>query len=191
MHLRTLLLATILGGIAIFMWGAISHALLPFYNNSLHRFADENAVTRVLIANTPTSGIYFMPSFPERTPGMSDDQYNTASHAAGEKMLQGPFMFASVRLGPAWMADSYICQVLTDLFTAFLIALILLKLSTRTYWSHVATCLLVALVAFALKSMPMWNWYSFSGAFTTAELIDILGRGLAGGLVMARFTSEK
>jgi hypothetical protein len=66
-----------------------------------------------------------------------------------------------------------------------------MKVRGQSYWGRVMTCVLIALAAFAVKSLPMWNWYEFSGAFTFAELVDIVGRMFFAGLVVAKFIPGK
>ncbi len=104
--------------------------------------------------------------------------------------MQGPFMFASIRLGPAWMPGLYITQLISDLLAALFITLILMKLDDKMYWDRFSACFWLVLAAFALKTIPMWNWYGFGTAFTLAELFDLVGRGLIGGLVIAKFTER-
>ncbi|MFI5250864.1 MAG: hypothetical protein ACHQQQ_00405 [Bacteroidota bacterium] len=191
MSMKKIVLASVLGGLAIFFWGAVSHVALPLYNNSLLRFTNEEAVTQAIVANAPNPGVYFMPNNPVRSVGMSDEQYKAATQASMDRMMQGPFMFASIRLGPASTPGLYITQIFTDMLTAFFMTLILVKLSEKTYWSRVIVCLWIGLAGFMAKSLPMWNWYGFSPAFTFAELIDFTGRAFVGGMVISKFTSSK
>ena len=187
-----LVLAVLLGGIVLFLWGFISHEALPLYKNSLVKFTDESAVTQAIVANAPAPGVYFMPYVPQEAKGMSSDEFKTAQQSAMEKLQHGPFVFAAVRLGDMGAVPVYfLVQFVTDMLTALFLALVLMKVQGQSYWNRVMTCVWIALAAFTVKSLPMWNWYSFSGAFTFAELVDLLGRMFFAGLVIAKFIPGK
>jgi len=185
-------LAVVLGGIVLFLWGFVSHEALPLYKNSLVKFTNEEAVTQAIVANAPTPGVYFMPYVPQDANGMSAEQFEAAKQAAIEKLQGGPFVFASVRLGAMGSFSKYIVtQLITDMLTVLFLALVVMKVRGQSYWGRVMTCVLIALAAFAVKSLPMWNWYEFSGAFTFAEFVDIVGRMFFAGLVVAKFIPGK
>ncbi len=187
-----LVLAVALGGIVLFLWGLLSHEVLPLYKNALVKFTNEEAVTQAIVANAPAPGVYFMPYVPQDANGMGADQFEAAKQTAMEKLQGGPFMFASVRPGAMGSFTKYIVtQLLTDMLTVLFLALVVMKVRGQSYWGHVMICVLVALAAFAVKSLPMWNWYEFSSAFTIAELVDITGRMFFAGLVIAKFIPGK
>ena len=187
-----LVLAVLLGGIVMFLWGMISHEAIPLYKNSLVKFTDESAVASAIVANAPAPGVYFMPYVPQTAKGMSAEEFEAAQQAAIEKLKHGPFIFASVRLGEMGPFPVYLLvQVLTDMLSALFLVLILMKAREQSYWNRVMICVWIALAVFTVKSLPMWNWYSFSGAFTFAELIDLVGRMFFAGLLIAKFVPGK
>lgn len=191
MPFTRILLATILGGIAIFIGGAVSHIAIPLYDKSLLRFNSEEAVTQAITANAPKSGVYFMPNLPVRTAGMTGAQYAEAKQAAMANMTRGPFVFAGVRLGSINMPELYIKQVLTDLLGAYFLTIILLQLSAQSYWSRVSAAVLVACVAVMIKVAPNATWYGFGSQFLIGDTADAVVRLLAGGLVIAAFTGSR
>ena len=77
------------------------------------------------------------------------------------------------------------------MLTTLFLLLVVLRAHDQSYMGRVMTCVLVALATFAVKSLPMWNWYEFSGAFTFAELVDIVGRMLCAGLVIAKLVPAR
>lgn len=184
--------AVILGGIVVFLWGLVSHEVLPFYKDALVKFTDEQAVTQAIVANAPTPGVYFMPYVPQDANGMNADAFESQQESAMRKLQDGPFMFASIRLGSMGSFPKYIVtQLVTDMLTTLFLLVVLLRGRDPSYVGRVMTCVLVALATFAVKSLPMWNWYEFSGAFTFAELVDIVGRMFCAGLVIAKFVPAR
>jgi len=177
---KPLALGTILGGIVLFIWGGLYHAALPFGAMPFERFSDEDAVASAVSAAAPRSGTFFLPWMPE---GSGEAEMK----AAQEKMERGPFVFASVRLGPAQPMGVY-------LVTQFGICLLIALLATRLLIHARVTSargsalflMAVAMAGWAAKNLSYWNWYAFSTAFTLGELAEVaIGFGLA-GLVIAR-----
>jgi hypothetical protein len=192
MSTRRFFLAVILGGIAVFLWGLISHEALPLYKNALVKFTDEQAVTQAIVANAPAPGVYFMPYVPQDADEMNADAFEASQEAAMQRIQDGPFMFASIRLGAMGSFPKYIgIQLATDMLTTLFLLLVVLRARDQSYMGRVLTCVLVALATFAVKSLPMWNWYEFSSAFTFAELVDIVGRMFCAGLVIAKLVPAR
>ncbi|MEK6754867.1 MAG: hypothetical protein AABZ02_01815 [Bacteroidota bacterium] len=191
MSAKNIILATVLGGIAFFLWGAISHMLLPFSNSALLKFQDQDAITQAIIANAPSSGVYFLPNMTERTSGMTQEEFDAANKRAEDQMMNGPFMLASVRLGPMGSYPLYFAfQLITDMLAALFIGIVLARVQIP-YWNRVLLSLCVGLAGFVAFSLPQWNWYAFSNAFTFAELVDAVAGFFLAGLVIARFVPGK
>ena len=63
--MKKILVSAILGGLVLFLWGFISHEVLPLYKSSMMKFTNEDAVSQMIVANAPASGVYFMPYVPQ------------------------------------------------------------------------------------------------------------------------------
>jgi len=188
---KKLLLASLLGGIAVFIWGAISHMALPFANNALNKFTNEEAVTQMIKENAPKSGIYFMPYEPQKN-GMSQAKYDAAMEKMKTQMMSGPFVFASVRVGPMGSFGAYfITQILTDMLGVFFMAIVVFQLSSFPFWKKVLLAVFIYLVGFCAEILPLWNWYSFSTPYTLSELLDTTMAGFLSGMIVARFSTVK
>lgn len=186
MPIKKVILGTVIGGIVLFLWGWASHSLLPFYNNTLLGFTNEDAVVQALIANAPSSGVYFVP-YMAQTTGMSDEQKGAAEQAATQRMQQGPFMLASIRLGEMGPIGKYMAiQLITNMLSALFVCLVLIKAKEMGFWSRVILIEWIVLAMFAAQSLPHWNWYAFSTAFTMAELFDLVVGWFFAGLVLAK-----
>ena len=177
---KPLTLGTLLGGVILFAWGAVYHAVLPFANQAFLGFTNEETVTQAIVANAPRSGVYFLPYIPQ-------DKGDAAMKAAEEKMTRGPFVLASVRVGPMSSMGALLgTQFVLDLLTAFFLTLLLLHARPKSYGGRVAFLVGVALGGWLAISAPSWNWYSFSGGYVVAELGDVgIGFALA-GLALAK-----
>jgi hypothetical protein len=177
---KKLLLGAIIGGVILFIWGAISNMLLPFATAALQRFNDEEAVKQTIVANAPRSGVYFLPYMQE---GLTEEQQN----AAFERAMQGPVLFVSIRLGQARSFGSLlITQFLIDVLAALLLTALLLSLRPMGYAQRVLFVVGVALVVGISALLPDWNWYNFSPAYTAGEFFGLLIGFALAGLALAR-----
>ena len=70
---RSFLMGGFVGGVVLFVWGAVSWMVLPWHNMTLNTFTDEDKVANVLIANAPVRGIYVYPG-EAHVPGLSEDE---------------------------------------------------------------------------------------------------------------------
>jgi hypothetical protein len=181
-----IILATALGGVTFFLWGTISHTVIPFSDNALLGFANEEMVEQVIAANAPQSGVYFMPYMPQKKEGMTEEQFEIERQKADKKMQQGTFILASIRLGGMGSMGTYLLlQLVTDLLAAFFVALVLAR-TAGTVMHRAVTAVIIGLAGYAAISLPQWNWYAFSAAFTLAELFNIVIGFLLAGLVIGK-----
>lgn len=179
----------LLGGVVVFVWGALSWMLLPWHYMTLQRFSDESAVARVVAANTAHSGVYVLPN-PRREPAR---QVQGADAAAAPPAASMPLMFASVRLvgdipnmGQA-MAGSLAIQILGGLLAAWLLSM------TRglSYPRRVLFVTLAGVFAAVVGSLPYWNWWGFSAAYTLVSVADIVIGWFLGGLAIAKLVRRE
>lgn len=159
MSAKYLLVGTLILGVVIFLWGAVTHSLLPA---PLKTFTNGAPVVAAVHANTPSNGVYLdehgvfaAVSF---TSGMEDKTQNLA-----------PYL---------------VTQFVTDTFSSFILLIVIAQLSggvvNRATWSALA-----GVAAFGYKIVPCWTWYGFSSRFIGMEALDLIGKFFIGGLVAA------
>jgi hypothetical protein len=178
---KKLVLGAVLGGLTLFVWGAISHMLLPTSEWVLHGFANEEAVKQAIVTNTPQSGVYFLPYVD--TAEMSEEQ----QEARMEEAMRGPVIFASVRLGPsASFGTLLVIQLLIEMLGALIATALLLQAKPLAYGGRVGFVAGIAAVVAVAGNLPEWNWYNFSTPYTLAEMFDLLVGWTLAGLVLAK-----
>src|SRR6267143_1570921 len=64
--MKSLLLGTILGGLAAFTWSTISWTVLPWHQKPMLHFQNEDEVSAVVASHAPQSGIYILPAGPSQ-----------------------------------------------------------------------------------------------------------------------------
>jgi len=172
--------AGILGGITLFIWGALSWMVLPWHTKTIHSFTDEAAITQLIQSNAPISGMYFSPAW---------KQNDTAKDKA---QMQGPMVFASVRLEgiSSSMTVSMIISFLTQAIAAFFVAWLLSKTKGLNYLERVGFVVIFALAAGIVTDIPYWNWFAFDMQYTLVAMADLLIGWFFAGLVLAKFCKK-
>lgn len=158
MSARFLIFGTIAGGIFIFLWGAITHAVLP---QQIHSFKDEAAVLHAL--HTDGNGMYFA------TTGVF------AAVAFAPDFSDKTRKFRS----------NLVIQLAGDMTSALLLCLLLSGLRAGSAPGRASWLLIAGLASFTIKFLPYWNWYGFPPAFVGMELFDLVSKLFLGGLVLA------
>lgn len=168
------LLLSALGGVVLFVWGFISWVILPWHMNVANQFADEAAVSEVLKANSPASGIYYLP--------FSEENYTPGQVAA----------FANVQPDGMEMnmGKTMGFGLLAQFIAVFLVLGLLGDGKGRSYSCKVGFFSLAGLtIAFVSQSM-YWNWFGFPTTYMLIMMADsVIAWTLAGlavsGLIKA------
>ncbi len=167
--------AGIVGGLILFIWGAISWMALPYHHQSLNNFTNEKAVADVIQANAPHSGMYFMPTWQQ------------GAQANSPQPSSGPMMLASVHLqGKGSIVLSTLISLLTQIVAAIFVAWLLSKATGSGYFGKLSFVVVFALAAGIVTHIPYWNWFCFDTKFTLLEMSDLVIGWFLAGLVMAR-----
>jgi len=165
MNAKFLILGTIVGGIVLFVWGGITHAVLP---QPIREFKDPQAVVQTIRANTEGNAVYFA--------------------------RQGVFTSVAFRpdFGDKTqdIAPSLMIQFCTDCLSALLLCLAITRLNANSVLGRAGWLLVLGLAAFTLKIMPYWNWYGFSTSFIAMEALDLVGKFFIGGLVLSALLNK-
>ncbi|MCI0389087.1 MAG: hypothetical protein MOB07_10040 [Acidobacteria bacterium] len=176
--MNKVLLPGILGGLAVFIWSAISHMVLPIGTMGIKTIPNtEDAVLTAMKSNIQEPGLYFMPGHDlSRGPTDAEKQkYELGPtaflvyHPTGEKVMT-----------PGQLIRQALFQILCGLIAAFIISATVASLTTR--WVMVT---LMGLFAWLAISAPHWNWYRFPGTFIIGEGLDQVIGWLLGGFLMA------
>jgi len=184
--LKSLLLGTILGGLAAFVWSNISWELIGWHEKTFHAFQKEDEVAMVISSHAPESGVYMLPSASSQS-GMSGEQKKAAQAAMMDKMQKGPIMFAAVRRsGFGSFVQTMIIQLVALMAAAFLLTWLLLQTSGLSYARRVTFLAIAGLAASVIVNIPDWNWWGFPASYTLVNLVDFTLTWLLAGLVIAK-----
>ena len=183
---KSLLLGTILGGLAAFLWSSVSWEVLGWHEKTMLNFQNDDEVSAVIASHAAKDGTYLLPGAPSRA-GMTEEQKKQAGAALMKKMQKGPIVIAAVRRGGfGSFRRGLIIQVLSLMAASFLLTWLLLQTNALSYARRVIFLAVAGLTASVIVDLPNWNWWGFSGAYTAVNLADSTITWLLAGLVIAK-----
>ena len=177
------LVAALMGGVVMFLWGAVAHMALGLGEAGIRQPVNEDVVISSLHQGLgEQSGVFILPSI---DPAKMRDKavmeaYSTKSKASPYAwvvyMPQGEDLSdMSGQLPRQWASDT-----LSALALAFVMGLAAFSFMTR-----LGIALAAAVFAWLSTMVPYWNWYRFPTNFTLAALIEQVIGWLLAGAVMA------
>jgi hypothetical protein len=176
-----IVLAAILGGFLMFVWGAASHMLLPFERDAMKPIPNEAAVMSSLGGNLVEPGMYFFPWTDMSGKATPEQQAAWQARIAG-----GPSGLVIYRpsggesMSPRQLVTEFVSNVLAALFGAFLLVQLPGGLSRR-----VLSMSAIGIAAWLSISVSQWTWYGFPTSFLIGDLADQFGGWLLAGIAMA------
>ncbi len=178
---KKIILGGVLGGLVMFLWGAVSWIVLPWHDITLNTFTDEAAVADAVISNAPRDGVYVLPD-----PGEAAAEKDAAAITAA------PFLFVNVsRQGVdpqnPWL---YIRSLLTQIIAATLITLLLVQTRGLRFWCRVGFVETIGILVAVLATLPMWNWWQFPARYTLVNFADLVIAAILAGLVIAKVVGD-
>ena len=176
-----ILLGALLGGIAIFLGGCVTHNVLPITDNELKPIPGEFTVMPTLRSLVPGPGVYIFP-------GMDgvNQKDQAAMSAYQEKIKDLPHGLVVMSGRPGVVTGPKLgIQFLGDLLAALVAAVLLALAPLGSYVRRLFFVAILGLYAGFLIDFPLWNWYGFTSAFASYDILDHVLRSLAGGLVLA------
>lgn len=170
------LLAGLIGGIVLFLWGAVAHMALPIGEMGMKVASNQEAALAALEASaTPGAGVYMLP-------GMSPEEWSNeeARKAFADRAKAAPYAFVIYQPGGnpvnVSMGPSLVKQFVGDTLVALLVAW-LMSLAPFAFGRRVLIGTVVGIASWLAISVPYWNWYMFPTDFTLGTLLDV-GLGL-------------
>ena len=186
---RKIILGGALGGLALFVWGMLSHTVLGLTDSSVKPLPNEAAMVKGLQESLKAQALYAFP-----TGGMMDappDQQEAAMNAWSEAYGRGPrgLLVYEPRGGNPSMASFLLTQLGINILVCLIASWVVSQAAPALPGYAKRVCLVSALglLASSLVDMPYWNWYSFPAHYTLMALVDRTVGMTVAGLVIARF----
>lgn len=187
--MKRVFLAAVLAGIAVFLWGAISHMLLPVGMMGVgHTGPADQEILAVMEKHLDEPAVYMMPDYPE------DRTLSEAEQALlMKRYMDGPtafLVFQPAGTNP-WDPMYFVWEILAGILGALLAAFVVYKSGATHFWCKVGTVTFMGIFAWITISVPYWNWYRFPTGFTVGQGIDEIMGWFIGGMVIAWLVKAK
>lgn len=184
---KRVLLAGVLGAIAMFLWSFVAHMVLPLGYTGVREIPNEAPVLSAMQTSLgQTAGLYLFPGLgaglnptsAQRNAAMKNYEPKLAANPSGMLIYHPPGAkgITGGKLG---------LEFLTELVEALLAVILLAQTRIGSYAGKVGFIILVGVIASIASSIPYWNWYGFPGNYTTAYMSIQIIAFLVAGLVAA------
>jgi len=172
---KRILLGGILGGLALFMWGGLSHMVIGLGEVGIQNI--QRPVYDSMKTAVSRQGFYF---FPE-----SDGKGNIKEEFKGGPtgiLIYRPNGAGAPMTGQ--LMNETILNIVQALLAAYLLSLAATKL-TR-YPQRVGFVFVLGILSAIATNIEYWNWYGFPASFILAEGVEeIIGWALASAAMAA------
>jgi len=178
--MKPILIAGVVGGLVLFVWGFLSWAVLPWHNATMPNLPNEEAVIETLSASITATGVY-------QFPGMPANEADT--QAWTEKFKRGPYgmlvytVEGANPMSPKPFIGGLILNFISATLVAYLLSLAANKLSG--YNQRVTFVALIGVFAALVSHITAWNWMYIPTGYSLVMAADIVIGWLLAGLVIA------
>ena len=178
-----ILLAGILGGIAMFIWTSIGHMALPLGEAGINEIPNESAVLDAMKSSMgDKTGLYIFPGLgigkdathEQKSEAMKQMQQRIATNPSGILMYHPPGR-------PFGFGKSLAVEFSTEVLQAILVIWLLAQTRIESFGGRVGFVVIAGILAAITTNVSYWNWYGFPGVYTISYiLIEIVGFALVG-----------
>jgi len=184
------LLAALVGGLILFVWGAVTHMVLPLGMVGMAPIPAEKdvAVIDLLKSAASENRIYTFPSWDPTSDAPWEQEPFKSRNASGPTGL----IVYSPGPGITNMAPSLVRELLTNVLQALAMALVVALLAPGVgYGGRVWVCTLIGIAGSLAIDASYWIWYRFPGDFFVAQTaMNVLG-ALFAGLAIAKLATPR
>jgi len=187
---KRILLAGVLGGLAMFIWASIAHMVVPLGSTGVREIPNEANVLGAMQSSLgQTSGLYIFPGL-GAGPNPTTAQRNAAMKDYGPKLAANPSgLLIYHPPGAKGITGGKLgLEFLTEVVETLLAVLLLAQTRLESYAGKVGFIVLVGIIAALATNIPYWNWYGFPGNYTaaymTTQIVGYLSAGLVAAAVM-------
>lgn len=186
-----ILLAGILGGIAMFIWTSIAHMVLPLGEAGVGEIPNESAVLSAMQSNIgDQTGLYIFPGMgvgknathQEKNEAMKQIAAKAASGPSGLLMYHATRQFSIGKLMGIEFA--------TELLEAILVVFLLAQTVIAGFGGRVGFVFAAGIMTAIATNVSYWNWYGFPSVYVASYmLIQVVGFfvvGIVAALVLRK-----
>ena len=193
MNMR-ILLAGILGGIAMFVWNFVGHAVLPLGEVGVREMPNEQAVLDAMKTNLTENGLYHFPGR-DLGPNATRQEKSDAMKRIMEKVATGPSGFLVYHPSrPVSFGRLLGIEFATDVLQSILVVFLLAQTTIDSFIGRVGFVFVAGVLATITTNVSYWNWYGFPKRYTAAymfiEIVGFLCVGIVAALILGKRNTQ-
>jgi hypothetical protein len=170
--MKRIMIASIVGGLILFIWQTLSFAILDLHNSSHAYTSNQDSILHYLDGKLP-EGRYFLPTLPKGA--KMEDMQKLEEQVKGKP-------WAIIDYHSAYnvsMSRNMVRGILVDIVLIWLLCWLLLKAGTPSFGGFVTAAVVIGIISFLSFPYTYYIWYRQPGIFM--DLVDaVVGWGLAG-----------
>lgn len=186
-----IILAGILGAIAMFAWTSIAHMALPLGEAGVQNTMNDDALLTALKSSVNDKpGLYIYPSMglgPDATHAQRSEAMKSFE-AKLEKNPSGFFIYHPAGSRPMNMGKYLTIEFITELCEALVAVWLLAQTRIATFGGRLGFVTAAGMMAAIATNVSYWNWWGFPGNYTAAYIfIQVVGFFLVGVVAAIMF----
>lgn len=184
---KRVLLAGLLGGIAMYVWTALAHMVLPLGEAGVKEMPNETAVLSAMRASLGESrGLYLFPGM-GLGPDATSQQKQASMQQYAQKLAANPS--GIVMYNPPGMQvlapRQFIAEFVKELIEALLVVVLLAQARLASFGSRLGFVVVAGVLASIGTNVSYWNWYGFPAGYTAAYMMTQIVGFVCVGMVAA------
>ena len=191
-----IMLAGVLGAVAMFFWTALAHMALPLGEAGVENTMNDEDLLSALkstVKNKP--GLYIYPSM-GLPPDATHAQQSEAMKTFPEKLEKNPsgfFIFHPAGSRPMNMGKFLTIEFITELCEALLAVWLLAQTRIMTFGGRLGFVTVAGIMAAIATNVSYWNWWGFPTIYTASyifiQLVGFFLVGLVAAIMFRRVTA--
>lgn len=189
---KRVLLAALLGGIAMFVWTFAAHEFLPFGEAGVKEIPNEAPVLSAIRSSIGDgAGFYIFPGT-GLGPNATSQQRQAAAQQYEQKLASNPSGILIYRPPgtPLMFPRRLAIEFLTELIQSLLVVILLAQAHLLRFAARVGFVVLTGVLASIATNVSYWNWYGFPAIYTasymTTGIVGFLGVGLIAAAIVKK-----
>lgn len=182
-----LLVAAVVGGVLMFVAGAVNHMVIELESRNIRPVANDTKLHDFLVEQKYPPGMYGYPFMPENAKSLPAEEQTKLMNDIFERFKQGPAAYIVVAptgeeaMGPTQLGGELVSNIIAAFFAALIVSCLAPSLSLFKRWLLIvglAPCSWFSLTcSFAL-------WYRFPWPFILDGLIGALIEWAVAGIAI-------
>ena len=194
---KRIVLAGLLGGVAMFIWMSLAHVVLPLGETGVQEIQNEPEVLSAMHAALgEKSGLYAFPATGVG-PNASNQEKNAAMQRYDEKLAANPSgLLVYHPPGETGItARRLVTEFLTELLEAILVVFLLAQTRIESFAGRLAFVTVAGIMASLGTNVSYWNWYGFPTNYTSVyiltQIVGFVCVGAVAGAVMRKTAPKR